>query len=80
MPVGMSRKSTSTGHVQITQETSSFSSRLGSFVDREVHAGDDVSLAQQRVERATLEIRRGADHLVHFAVAAAHWWDDIVFT
>lgn len=21
-----------------------------------------------------------ADHLVHFAVVAAHWWDDIVFT
>ena len=21
-----------------------------------------------------------ADHLVHFAVAAAHWWDDIAFT
>ena len=36
-------------------------------------------------ERVELEVRngelvRGAELLVHFAVPARHWWDDIVFT
>lgn len=36
--------------------------------------GDAIDLT------VTLHEPPDADHLVHFAVAAAHWWDDIVFT
>ncbi len=35
-------------------------------------------------ERLTLEVKNGAPvlepYLAHFAVPAAHWWDDLVFT